>query len=291
MSTEVVNIAATPPNTAEQKPGSVEQKPNTPEVPSQKVDDMSAKFAALAKKEKIARMAHAQAKQKEQTLAERERAIAERERLWDEEFKQSPLEAIKKRGYSYEDLTKAALNDGKFDPEVEVRGVKSELQKFKEEQVEKEKRAKEEALEAQKRQEEQTVNTFKSNIKATIEKNKEKYELTSLYEADGMVFETIEEHFRQTTAEGSPKVLSIDEACELVEKYLESELDRAASTSKKFQSKYQAIKAKEDAAAQKQSSGKTTTTLTNESSLSAAPSLLSTATENDRIKRALAALG
>lgn len=264
-------------------------KPTEPESAAPatpKPDDMAAKFAALAKKERIARLAQHNLKTKEQSLTERERQIAERERMWEEEFKKSPLEAIKKRGYSYEDLTKAALNDGKFDPATEVKSVREEIERLRQENAEKEKKAQElQQTEAQKA-EAQALETFKGRISETIEANKEKYELTSLYDANELVFETIEQHFLKTSEAGKPKIMSIDEACGLVEQYLESEVDRMAKESKKFQSKYGQSKTKEGDSAKPKSS----VTLTNEVT-SAAPSLLPAHTENDRLKRALAALG
>lgn len=289
MTTEALNQTVGSPNGIQQTNEKTAAAAAETTPPVQKPDDISAKFAALAKKERLARMAQQTARQKEQALAERERAIAERERLWDEEFKRSPLEAIKKRGYTYEDLAKAAMNDGKFDPETEVKGVKTELQRFREEQAEKEKKAQEAQLEAQKKAEQETIETFKANIKDTITKNKDKYELTALFDAADMVYDTIEEHFRRTSEEGKPKVLTIDEACDLVEQFYENELERTAKESKKFQTKFQALKPKEDDQSAK--TGKTSTTLTNQQSGSAAASLLSPSVENDRIKRALAALG
>lgn len=250
---------------------------------------MAAKFAALAKKERIARLAQHNLKTKETSLAERERQVAERDRKWDEEFKISPLEALKKRGYSYEDLTKAALNDGKFQPETEIKEVKSEIERFRQEQAEKEKKAQEAEELAKQQALTEAVETFKSNIHTHLESNKDKYELTALYEAEDLVFQTVEAHYLETQKTGKPKIMSLDEACGLVESYLESEIDRTATSSKKFQSKYQALKAKEESETK---GPRTSTTLTNDLiPSSAAPSLLSTKTENDRLKRALAALG
>lgn len=252
--------------------------------------DMSAKFAALAKKERIARQQSQRIKQLETQIAERERAVAERERSWEDEFKKSPLEAIKRRGYSYEDLTKAALNDGKFQPETEIKEVRSELDRMRQEQADKEKKAIEAEKQAEQQREQQAVETFKTNIAGHIESNKEKYELTALFEAEELVFQTVEEHYLRTSKDGKPKILSLDEACDLVESYLENEIERTATSSKKFQSKFQALKAQKETEAKPTS--KTSTTLTNDfTPSSSAPSMLPTKTENDRIKRALAALG
>lgn len=260
----------------------------TPEVPSQK-DEMAHKFASLARKERLARTLGKSVKAKEMELAQREQQILERERLWEEEFKKSPLEAIKKRGFTYEDLTNAVLNDGRFSPETEIKEVKSEIERFRQEQELKEKKM----LEMQQKQaaeaEAQAVETFKSNITDFIGANKDKYELTALYEAEDLVFQTVEEHYNRTLAAGKPKIMSIEEAVSLVEEYIEAELDRTASSSKKFQSKYQMMKAKEEEQKNRPHSSQT---LSNDlTPTSSAPSMLSTKTENERIKRALAALG
>jgi hypothetical protein len=291
LSTTVVNTAApATTNTPQAAPADKQPPAVTPEVPSAaKPDEMSSKFAALAKKERVARMQAGQVKKQREELAERERKIAERERLWDEEFKASPLEALKRRGIAYDDITKAALNDGKFDPSTEVKSVKEEIARLRQEQADKEKKAQETQAEAQKRMETEAVERFQNSIAEHITTNKDKFELVALYDAKGLVFQTIEEHFARTNQAGAPKIMSVDEACEQVEKYLESEVERMATSSKKFQSKYSAIKAKEEA--QTKNPPKTTTTLTNVVSTSASPSLLPKATEEDRIKRALAALG
>ncbi len=272
----------TQPTTPAEPPKPVPVVPETP--PASKPDDMSAKFAALAKKERMLRMNFGQHKAKESALAERERKIAEREAQWESEFKTSPLEAIKKRGYSYEDLTKAALNDGKFDAATEVKEVRSEIERLRQEQADKDKKAQENATAQQTAAEQEAVETFKTNISTFIETNKEKYELTALYDASELVFQTVEEHFERTKKEGKPKILTVDEACGLVESYLESELERTATSSKKFQAKYQAAKQADPKQAPKSS-----VTLSNEHT-STAPSLLPAHTEEDRIKRALAKL-
>jgi hypothetical protein len=255
--------------------GETEQK-------SPSTDEMRSKFAALAKKERMARLAQANIKSREQQLIDRERQIAERERLWNEEFKQSPLEAIKKRGYTYEDITKAALNDGKFEPATEIKSVKEEIERIKQEASEREKKQLEAQQSAVAQAEQEAIDSFKDKITKSIEENKDKYELTQILEASELVFQTVEEHFNRTK-----KILSINEACDLVEQYLESEVERTAQNSKKFQSKYGSMKQKVE---EPKGKPKSDVTLSNELT-STAPSLLPSHTENDRIKRALAALG
>lgn len=259
------------------------QNPAVPDQKDPKEDSLSPKFAALAKKERYARMLSQKAKAREAEIVRREQAILDRERMWDEEWKKTPLDALKKRGITYEDLTQAALNDGKFNPDVEIKSVKDEIQRLREEQAEKERKTKEAMELAQKQQEQEIVDAFKENISSHLEQNLEKYELTKLFDASDLVFQTVEEYF-----ERNQKVLSIDEACQLVETYLESEIDRTAKESKKFKSKFLTPQQKQD---QEKREGTSSVTLNNQMNSSSAPSLLPKATEDERMKRALAALG
>lgn len=283
--TTVVNLSDPAPESKPQVSATPVTTPIAPEVPSAataKPDDMTAKFAALAKKERIARLAQHNAKQKEATLLAREKALEERERLWENEFRQTPLEALKKRNLTYQDLTNAALNDGKFQPETEIKSVKEEIERLRQETLERENKATEAQKKAQEQAESEAIEAFKGKINGHIEQGGEKFELTKLYDATELVFQTVEEHFARTQ-----KILSVDEACGLVETYLESELERTSKASKKFQSKY--MQAKE--AQSKSEPSKSSVTLTNHMNSNVAPSLLSPKNEEDRIKRALAALG
>jgi len=258
------------------------EAPKTEATVETKPEDMSSKFAALAKKERYARMLSQQAKARAEDLARREAAIQQREQAWEEEFRSNPLQALKRRNLTYEDITNAALNDGKFDPNVEIKSVKDEIQRFKEEQEQRERQSLEIQRQAQAQAEAEVIEAFKDRITGHIEQNTEKYELTKLYDASDLVFQTVEEYF-----EREQKVLSVDEACALVEDFLESELERTSKESKKFQSKFLANKQAED----KNKEPKSSVTLNNSMNTSSAPSLLPQKTENDRIRRALAALG
>lgn len=267
---------------ASDKPAPTAASPAAPS-PEKKPDEMASKFAALAKKERLARLAQLNLKQKEAALAKKEQELLERENKWESEFKEKPLEAIKRRGYSYEDITKAALNDGKFEPATEIKGVKDEIARLRQEQADKEKQAAESARANEEKASQQAISDFKERIGQHLEGNAEKYELTKLYDASELVFSIVEEHFARTQ-----KVLSIDEACGLVEQYIEDQLERTSKESKKFQAKYLAAKKAED---DKKDPKPSTTTLSNNLNTSAAPSLLPAKTEDDRLKRALAALG
>lgn len=276
--TSVVNLAQAPSNQTPAEPNNANQPQATPATQETKPDPLAPKFAALSKKERAIRILSQQAKQQSQALAKREAAIAAREQEWENEFKNSPLEALKKRGRTYQDLTNAALNDGKFQPEVAIKDVQNEIQRLRQEQADKEKMQVEAAQKQAQAAEQQAVKGFQEQIGSHIETNKDKYELTSLYGANDLVFQTVEEHFNRTK-----KILAVGEACDLVESYLESELERTSKESKKFQSKYGVAKPSEE----QRLAGKTSTTLSNNLNSSAAPSMLPQRTEDDRIRRAL----
>lgn len=250
---------------------------------NQSTDELSPKFAALAKKERFARMLSKKVRSKEMEIMRREQAILERERQWEEEFKTSPLEALKRRNLTYQDITNAALNEGKFQPDVEIKAVKQEIERFRQEQELKEKTEAEARVQQQAQAEAVVIEEFKTQITDHISTGGEKFELSKLYDASELVYQTIDEHFRRTQ-----KVLELDEACTLVEDYLESELDRTSKESKKFRTKYGFAEKKEE---EKKSEAKSSVTLSNGMNQSSAPSFLPPKTEEDRIKRALAALG
>lgn len=260
------------------EPNAATEPQTAPAAPEAKTDPLAPKFAALAKREKQARILQQQSRLQAQALAKREAAIAEREKIWEEEFKSSPLEALKKRNLTYQDLTNAALNDGKFQPDVALKDLKDEIQKVRQETEAKEKLALQNAQKQAQMAEQQAVAHFQEQIGAHIEQNLEKYELTKIYDANDLVYQTVEEHFNRTK-----KILSVSEACELVESYLESELERTSKESKKFKSKFLNQQRAEDA----KGVGKSSTTLSNNLQSSSAPSMLPQKTENDRIRRAL----
>lgn len=261
-----------------------------PAAPPQdkKPDEMSAKFAALARKEKRMRDEMGRFTASRAEWVAREKSISDRESAWEQEFKTNPIAALKKRGITYEDISKAVLNDDKFEPSVEIKSVKDEIASLKKEAQEKETRAQEDARRQREQAEQEAIEAFKGGIATFIGENKEKFELVSIFDAGELVFQTVEEHYARTSKAGTPKVLSVDEACQMVETYLENEIERTAQASKKFQSKYGALKTKEEAP---KKPAATTTTLSNQATSRASPSMLPASTENDRIKRALAALG
>lgn len=284
-------------------PAPAQAAPKPPETPPAPTKDATeeqnaARFAAIAKRERQIRQQQQQFKQMQQQFAKQQAEFQRNRDEWETEFKNSPLEAIKKRGRSYEDLTNAALNDGKFKPETEIKDLRSEIQKWRDEQKQKEEQQK---LSAQKQYEAQIKEAedgFKYTLKGHISGNPEKYELSNRYDPDGdMAYRVVEESWNRQEAAyrrgtgPAPKILSKEEACDLVEQYYEAEIDKELNElpkTKRFQSKWAS---KFGTGAQTDQKGKPTSpTLNNGMNSSAAPILTTPSVDNDRMARALAAL-
>lgn len=213
-----------------------EPTPIPPPVDNKQADEFSKKFAALAQRERMAVQKMQEAKARELEFAERERKMKERE-AWLDQVESSPLEALKAKGWSYEDITNAALSGVKdLTPEMRVKKLESQVEARFKAQEEAEKARIEVETQRLNQAREQAMQEFKEQTHAFIESNADKYELTNLYGQADLVIATIESHYEKTQKEGKPKVLSQAEAADLVEKYLEAELDKATKT-KKFQAR------------------------------------------------------
>lgn len=263
--------------------------PTTPVTPSTPAADpsISSKFGALAKKEKaILKL--------KQDLSLREKDVQDKYSKYQEfetkktQAKSNPslaLKMLEEMGLSYEDLTNAVLNDGKPTPEMQVKSVKDELEEFKK-QLQKDKEEEERTQKERQEQEySKAIEEFKTKINSFVE-NKDEYELINAYGQQELIYSTVEQHFDETK-----NVLSIKEASDLVEKYLEGEVDKALKL-KKMQSKL-APKQPEEPKSKEPSfmkSGLEPKSLSNEIT-SSVPSMLPAKTENDRLKRALSKLG
>lgn len=271
-SPEVVSQEVKPEVTAE-------VKPEVTKVPEEAV---SSKLAAIAKRDKAALMAMRAAKAKEAEIEARELKLKEQEAKYSQK-PANPIEALMRAGFSYKDATDYVLNGEKISPELEVKKVRSELDEYKASQAEERRIADEKALQDTRQQQQEALDGFKGQINDFIEAHAEEYELISLHESQDLVFATINEHLKKTKEAGKPKILSIKEASDLVEQYLYEKIEESVNKAKRFKSKFTPIteEKKENTSASK--------TLSN-SMTSSAASTLPARTEQDRIKRALAAL-
>lgn len=233
---------------------------NTPEAGTQvegttPPPPQAPQFSAIIKKEKqILREKRALKEQQMALEAEKQKWADEQARL--QRFKElsNPLEALKEKGWTYEDLTNYVLSEGKTPPEKLIADVKKELEDLKTTQAKEKERQLELAKEEAKKQEQQIIENFKAQTNEFIVQNKDTYELINLHDAQEVVFATVEEHWAKeverynqelengVTQPRQPKVLSTKEACDLVEKYLEENIEKSIKT-KKLSSKFKPLQA------------------------------------------------
>jgi len=271
-------------NESKEVSSKTEEKPTET---TEKKDLFSEKFAMLSKKERKifkereeSKLLRASIEKKEQELAERERRLKEWESIND------PIKALQAKGFTYDQATEWVLNNGKPTPEQEIGSVKKEIEEFKKQQEEERRLAAERQKEALLLEQKAVVDTFKSSIEDFITEKAEDYALTKLFDQTQLVYDTIEEYYERTK-----KILSIEEGANLVEKYLEDKIQEANNSPKykKRQAPNPTGDNSEDGF-QHTNQKTQTRTLTNNQT-STGPSFLSPKVENDRMARALAALG
>lgn len=227
-----------------------------PKVEEPKVEDteaakeqaaLASKFAALSKKEK-------QLREREKTLAakfeqERAKLVAESEgKLKNmvslEDLRNDPLGAIDKAGLTFEQFAQIVLNDGKPTQEMLLSQTEQKMLK-KLEELENKLKAKDE--ESQKSKEQAARESLLGDIRKQIDTN-DKYEFIRAEGAYDTIIETMEEYYNQTLeSDGEGKILSIDEAADAVEAYLEQEAEKFLKLNKvqsKFQGKQEPVKTK-----------------------------------------------
>lgn len=281
---KIADSAATTVETAVPKVETNTEKP---------IEPASAKFSALAKKEKAIVQRNQELKSKEASLSEKEAALAAREarikqseELWDKDV----FKALEARGYSYQKLTELMLEGKTVAPESQDPAViaKKTIEQFKQEMAHRDeeqkaaaKKAQEDAEAKQKSDLEAAWEAYNNEVNEFIESNKDQYELTNTYNQQSLIAETVDAFYQK-----NKRVLSVKEAADMVESYLESEAEKALST-KKISSKVRpTTEIKQNA---KEEEPRITKTLNNNMQPTSA-SVLPAKSEQDRIKRALAAL-
>lgn len=202
--TEGAAAAADPAKPEETKPD--EKAPSPKDDPK-----FAAKFAALARREKSLTT-------REQGIKDREAKLQEFEA--DQKLRaEDPYAWAEKHGLTYAGWTERVLKGKPSDTDKRLKHLEEEREKERQEALEREKQA-------EIKKYEDSVNTFKSNLKEYVAKNAETFELIHSQEAYDVVMAVIEEHFEQTEkelGEGKGRLLSVQEACEAVEKHLEEE--------------------------------------------------------------------
>lgn len=245
-------------------------------------DAISPKLGLLARKEKAIVDKQRAIQQKEAEMNKRmaeweakEKAWADREKRW----KDSPEKALEEFGHTYQSLTERVLSGGELTAaDVEKRAMAKV--KELEDRFENEKKS---ALEAEKARSEkeaqETIQQYREDLAAFVTSKSEEYKLCALFDKEAeLIYDTVDTYFQQNN-----KILSHDEAAGLVEKYFRKLVEDAngALTPKQ--------QAAAEAALDKEEPKNQVKTISNGMSQTA-PSFLPAKTENDRMKRAMAAL-
>ncbi len=216
---DVLKDVATPtPVETQADPTSVEST-ETPKVeePAKEEDRFARKFAELSRREKLVREGETKIKDIQSKYAEYEKA--------KKNAKDDPIAYLEASGLTYQELTERIL-EGKPKKDPALRELEERLAKVEQEKLD--------AIENSKKSEEEKQRTeYKLKQKEHIKAAGEKYELINSLDKYDLVFDTQVEYFHQNN-----KTLSHDEAADLVEKYLDTEIDKFKGV-KKIKSKFE----------------------------------------------------
>lgn len=285
--------------------------PVTPTVPSAETPaavpkpTVSEQFNVLASKEKTLQRRREEIAREKQSLAAEKAEVARQlaeSRSLAEKYGSRPktaLEALERYGFSYKDATELALNEGQPTAEQIARAAEERVTALEQRQKDAAEEAKTSAHQAAEAAATQAIEDFKGEINEFISTKSDDYELISLHGAQSVVYDTVEEFFERSRAEDAKKrgvsldkaqgrVLSIKEASDLVEEYLAEQVKRSLDT-KKFKANGQPSKEPQSGKPSDQAPAQRRT-VSNEMT-SSTPTLLTPRVEEDRMRRAIAALG
>ena len=250
-----------------------------------KDDEFTKKLNWLAKKErKLQEEKSAQKAIKDEL--EQIRRENEALKQWKDGLKKSPLSQLKQEGISFEDLTAQALsgdreNDRLLALQNELETLKNELGNYRKTNEQKE-------AEQRKAQEEYAVQAFKAEIGAFVDTSVD-HELIKSLDQKELVYNVIEEQYDSTG-----RILSLKEAADLVEAYLEKKVEEDAARltrTNKYKSKLASkfiIETKAEESPAKAEPTKERVTLTNKTESS--PRMDRELTREERLREAAALL-
>ena len=196
-------------NPQEEVETEVEVKPSQDE----QEDLFTKRFAALTKREK--KLVEERAKMKE---------LENRVKEYEGIKEQGVAKALEAFGFSIDDVINYALGEDAeafkepVDPNEQLR---KEFEEYKQSIEQKEQDAIKARQEAEQKQIDQAITNHKDAIAETISKNSEKYELIASQGQQELVWEVTEAHFNETG-----EILSIEDAADKVESYLEAEVQK-----------------------------------------------------------------
>lgn len=194
-------------------------------------------------------------KVKEQEIAAREAKLKDYESKYQSyeqtkaQARLNPIKYLQEAGLTPEDLVQFQLNNGSPTPDLQFQQLKTELEQTKQQIAEEKKQQELQAKEQNQRAAQEAMESFKVETKEFVESKPEEFELINATDAHNLVIQTIEEHWNQSVQRYEesgndpklkPKILSKEEAADLVEKYLEDKVETVLK-GKRFGSKYKKI--------------------------------------------------
>lgn len=251
---------------------------------SPKLQTLYRRERAALDRERAAKAKESEVEMKLQGFAQREARLQEFETLRET----NPLKALEMLGLSYQELTQVALADGNVTAEVQVKKVEEKFDSFLKTQEEEKRKAAEDAKLDATRREEQATQEFKSEIHSFLETNAKTYQLIQFEGQQSLVYEVIDEHYNRTVdpKTGIGKIMSISEASDKVEAFLEKKYDSALNLDK-IKTKLTPAEPKPLARPQAQSH-KPPTTLTNHMSATPQKPRATLLTDDERVAKAIA---
>lgn len=271
----------------------------TPDPAAAKPEDkVSSKINILIQREQQALARERAAKAKETELEGTLARIKEFDSV-----KSNPKKALELLGLDYDQLTQSLLNDGTIPPEVHIKKLEEKFDAFKTEQQ----KADDQRLEDRKKEaeenEQKAITGFKGQINQYLSDNSARYELIAFESQQDLVFDVIDEHYNRTlkakmeelaqvgeeTSSAVGKVMSVSEAADKVELYLEQKYDKAKAL-KKVNSLWAAVPKETvmQAVKQETKTPQKPQTLTNNLSASAQTPRKGPLTDEERVQKAIA---
>lgn len=228
---EILDATAQP--QAEVSQPTQEVKPNEPQG-SQTVDPkLAGRLEILMRREQGILSREGSIKAQEAALQEKLKLIEK----FEEAKKGNAKTALELLGLDYNQLSEAILKDGELPPEVHIKKLEDRLSEQDKRWEEEQKKREEEKKALQAQAETKAVTDFKKEIATYITDNKTRYELSHFEygdEAQEIIFDVIDEHYTRTLnpETGTGKVLSLKEAADKVEEFLEKKYAKAKEAEK-----------------------------------------------------------
>lgn len=276
MGQEVLQVEMPGVETKVEVPPAIEPPKEAPKAPER--DPNAVRFSALAKREKTIVRRQQELKAEQERFAQTKTQVETQRQALDI-AKTDPLKAMELLGWTYDQVTQFVINNKQIPPDKHVLDVQKKVDALEKAREDEKKQALEDEKERIAQESLDVINGFKQNLNQFIEGKKDQYELVNLHGAQESVFQAIEMHFEQTG-----KVLSMEEAAGLIEEQLEEDIMNSVKT-KKLASRFKTEEPKKEPVPKSESK-----TLNNSMTPMAGPHNMSAKSEDDRMKRAMAAL-